>query len=111
MLDPLRALNLLSECTGDDIWSIDHCEVRGVPKAWIDELCDCYESGFEAGFRESEETIFVDTSAVNQYEGVRDVDLAVRIGEFLELDVESLRTVAPSRAALVLAIQEAAEEQ
>ncbi|MEM8733523.1 MAG: hypothetical protein AAGG44_04855 [Planctomycetota bacterium] len=101
----------MSECTGDDIWSIEHCETRRVPQPWIDELRDCFESGFEAGFRESDETIFVDISVVNQYEGVRDVDLAVRIGEFLKLDVDCLRATSPSRAALVRAIREAAEEQ
>ncbi|MFN3193631.1 MAG: hypothetical protein ACE361_24170 [Aureliella sp.] len=111
MLDPLTALTLLSECTGDDIWSIDHCERRRVPGDWIDQLRDCYESGFKPGFQESDETIFVDTGVVNQYEGIRDVDLAVKIGEYLDLDVDSLRAMAPNRASLVRAIQEAAEEQ
>lgn len=109
-MDPLRALILLGECTGDDIWSIDHCEQRRVPREWVAQLRDCYESGFEPGFRESDETIFVGSSIVNQYEGIRDVDLALKIGEYLDLDLDELRAVSPDRASLVRAIREAAEE-
>jgi prepilin signal peptidase PulO-like enzyme (type II secretory pathway) len=106
-LTRLKALTLLSECTGDDIWSVEHCRLRGVPEAWIEALVDCYESGFE---RESQ-TIFVRNSLVNQYHGLRDIDLAIKLGEFLGVDVETLNAASATRARLVLAILQAIEEE
>jgi hypothetical protein len=106
-LSRLKALTLLSECTGDDIWSVEHCRLRGVPEAWIEELADCYESGFDRPAH----TIFVGTDLVNQYHGIRDVDLAVKLGEFLNVDVASLNDIAASRARLVIAIRQAIEEE
>lgn len=105
-LNRLKALTLLSECTGNDIWSIAHCRLRGIPDAWIEELEDCYESGFD---RESQ-TIFLGDKVVNQYHGIRDVDLAMKLGEFLNVDVISLNALSTSRAGLVKAIREAIEE-
>lgn len=107
MLTRLKALTLLSECTGDDIWSVEHCRLRGVPEAWIDELVDCYESGFER----SSQTIFVRDMVVNQYHGLRDIDLAMKLGEFLGVDVRGLQEVSATRARLVLAIRQAIEEE
>ncbi len=113
MLEPrvgltrIRALALLSECTGDDIWSVEHCRLRSVPEIWIDELQDCFESGFQ----DQSQTIFVGPREVNQYHGVRDVDLAVRLGEYLGVDVERLRVVSPTRSRLVHAIRQAIEEE
>ena len=106
LLTRLKALTLLSECTGDDIWSVEHCRLRGVPEAWIEELVDCYESGFER----SSQTIFVRDEVVNQYHGLRDIDLAVKLGEFLSVDVASLDANSATRAQLVLAIRQAIEE-
>ncbi len=107
VLGRLKALTLLSECTGDDLWSVAHCRLRGVPEAWIDELTDCFESGFQnAG-----QTIFVDDSVINQYHGIRDVDLAIKLGEFLGVDVSALNAVAATRARLVAAIRHAIEEE
>jgi len=37
-----RALALLSECLGDEIWSVEHCRLRRVPDAWIEELADAF---------------------------------------------------------------------
>ncbi len=105
-LNRLRALTLLSECNGDDIWSLDHCRRRGIPETWIEELADCYESGFE----NDHQTIYVGETAVNQYHGIRDVDLAIKLGEFLNVDVETLRGTTASRSRLVLAIRQAIEE-
>ena len=107
LLTRLKALTLLSECTGDDIWSVEHCRLRGVPEAWIEELVDCYESGFER----SSQTIFVRDVVVNQYHGLRDFDLAVKLGEFLGVDVASLDATSATRARLVLAIRQAIEEK
>ncbi|MCC6508318.1 MAG: hypothetical protein IT423_04375 [Pirellulaceae bacterium] len=107
MLNRLKALTLLSECTGDDIWSLEHCRLRSVPEEWIDQLADCYESGC----RSDSQTIYYRDRLVNQYMGIRDVDLAIKLGEYLGVDVESLQAVAASRARLVSAIRQAIEEE
>lgn len=105
---PDVALSLLDECTGDDLWSIEHCRLRRVPSQWIDELADAYESSF----RISSQTIYVADEehgrrVVNQYYGVRDVDLAKRIGRELGLEVDQIESVARSRQAIVRMIKEA----
>lgn len=106
MLNRLRALQLLSQCTGDEIWSREHCQTVGVPTAWVEELCDCYESGYLT----DSQTIYVGTQSVNQYEGVRDLDLAIKLGTTLNVDINSLQARYPARSALVRAIQETIEE-
>ncbi|GIW98239.1 MAG: hypothetical protein KatS3mg111_1572 [Pirellulaceae bacterium] len=105
-MDRLRALDLLSECTGDHIWSVEYCRRRGVPEAWIAALADAFESNYF----EDEQTIYIGNMATNQYHGVRDVDLAMRIGELWGVDVDRLAAVSFSRAALVEAIRQAIEE-
>lgn len=112
-MDRLKALLLLSECTGDDIWSIEYCQQRGVPEAWVEEAADCFESGFD---RDSETIYAPDVSAgefrvTNQYAGVRDVDLAWRLGKWLGLDVEDLKQRSISRSHFVRLAQEAIEEE
>lgn len=102
----LNALMLLSECSGDDIWSPEHCRLRGVPAAWIEELSDNYESGFQR----DADTIYYADRAINQYHGVRDVDLAIKLGEFLGVDVRLAISQAASRRHLVRLIHEAIEE-
>lgn len=106
-LTRLKALTLLSECTGDDIWSIEHCRLRAVPEVWIDELADCFESGF----RDESQTIFVGQATVAHYHGIRDVDLAIKLGEFLGVNVAELIASAASRSRLVAAIRQAIEEE
>ncbi|QDV27966.1 hypothetical protein [Aureliella helgolandensis] len=105
-LSRLKSLMLLSECTGDEIWSLEHCRARGVPSAWIAELAD----GFESGFSRDSQTIYFEDRVLNQYEGIRDVDLAQALGRELGLDVETLVDQAVSRTHLVRLIQEVAEE-
>ena len=107
MLNRLKALTLLSECTGDDIWSIEHCQLRGIPPQWIEDLADCFESGY----RRDSQTIYFQDRMINQYQGIRDVDLAIKLGEFLGVDVEELVAISPSRARLVVAIRQAIEEE
>ncbi|SMP62130.1 hypothetical protein SAMN06265222_107241 [Neorhodopirellula lusitana] len=107
-LRPDIALSLLDECTGDDLWSVEHCRARGVPEAWIDDLADAYESGFRA----RSQTIYVSDEksgnrVINQYFGVRDIDLAKRIGTQLGLDVEQIQAVSFSRQSTVDRIKEA----
>lgn len=103
MLNRIKALALLSECTGDDIWSLEHCRLRGLPESWIEELSDCFESGF----RTNSQTIYLGKLGVNQFEGVRDVDLALKLGAFLGVQVDRLQALWPSRTGLVEAIREA----
>lgn len=105
-LSRLKALALLHECTGDDIWSLSHCRQRGVPAEWLDELSDCFESGFQA----DRETIYVGKRVVNQYQGIRDVDLAQKLAQWLGVEVQHLSGQALSRAHWVRLIQEAVEE-
>ncbi len=107
MINRLKALCLLSECTGDDIWSVEHCQQRGIPESWIVELQDCFESGFRSDLQ----TIYLDNRPINQYRGVRDIDLARRLGEFLGVNLAALEVLAHSRSQLVTAIQHAVEEQ
>ena len=98
-----RALSLLSECTGDEIWSIDHCRLRRVPESWIQQLSDTYESGFKS----DRQTIYTDDGVTNQYHGVRDVDLAIALARSLGIKVDD-QSIAPyDRARLVQAIKEA----
>lgn len=105
---PDVALSLLDECTGDDLWSVEHCQSRGVPADWVDELADAYETSY----RISSETIYVSDDqkgrrVVNQYYGVRDIDLAKRIGLELGLDINQIEAVALSRQTTVRMIKEA----
>ncbi len=104
--DRLKALDLLAECTGDDIWSLDYCHKRGVPPTWMEELGDCFESNPQ---RDSE-TIYLKADRVNQYEGIRDVDLAIRLGSYLGIDVHSIIDSSLSRSDLVRRIIEVAED-
>ncbi len=101
-----RALALLSECTGNDIWSPEHCRQAGVPEAWIEELAEAYESGFDT----DRETIYYQDQVTNQYFGIRDVFLAMRLGQVLGIDVEAATATAILPADIVLAIQDAVLE-
>ncbi|MEM6364866.1 MAG: hypothetical protein AAF539_02585 [Planctomycetota bacterium] len=103
-----RALSLLDECNGDDLWSVEHCRLRGVPDEWIDRLADAYETSY----RISSETIYIADKhhgrrVVNQYHGIRDVDLAMEIGRLLGIDVEQIASVSIGRQAIVQRIKEA----
>ena len=101
-----RALALLTECTGDEIWSLDHCRLRRVPEAWIEELSDAFESGYQS----DQQTIYVKDNSVNQYHGVRDVDLAIKLGVCLGIDVESATAMSTTRSRVVAAIKDALME-
>ncbi len=101
-----HALKLLSECTGDDIWSIEYCRNMKIPGGWIRELEDAYESGFQS----PDQTIFYRNALVNQFEGIRDVDLACKIGQLLGVDVSRIVRQHLTRANVVRAICEAIEE-
>lgn len=105
-MNKLTALMLLQECSGDEIWSAEHCRQRGVPENWIVELSDCYESGFDS----DRQTIYVEDQVTNQYHGIRDIDLAQHLGRILGLPVDQICQTAPSRRCVVQALKDAAEE-
>ena len=98
-----RVLSLLTECTGDEIWSVGHCRARRVPESWIKELSDAFESSFDS----DSQTIYTDDGVTNQYHGIRDVDLAIRLAETLEIRVDSNALARLGRARLVQAIKDA----
>ena len=106
MLTRLQALVLLAECTGRDIWSLGHCRHRGVPEAWIAELHDAFESGFQ----HDRQTIYDDGRVVNQYAGVHDLELAKKLAAFLGIDVERATSTALTAEAQVQALREAVDE-
>lgn len=102
-----RALAILDECTGHHVWSPEHCALRGVPAGWVEQLGDTYESGF----RHDSQTLYTDEGVTNQYRGVRDVDLAVRIGRELGVDVQRILSIRSSRTGIVAAIKEAVSDE
>ena len=107
MFDRLKALMLLSECNGRDIWPVEMCREKGVPESWIDELADAFESGIESPMSQ----IFLDDQMVNHFHGVQDLHLAFKLGEYLGVDTIQVTQMAISRFAQVRAIQIAVEEQ
>ena len=78
LLNQIKALALLTECRGDEIWSVAYCEEAGVPQPWIEQLSDAFESGFKF----DRDTIYVEGEVVNQYYGVSDRDIAFKLAEF-----------------------------
>ena len=106
MLNRLRARMLLSECTGRDVWPVELCRQKGVPEDWIEELADCFESGF----RSDRETLYYEQQIVNQFHGVHDLPLAYRLGEFLGVDTQQVTSLTRDPESQVQAIQEAADE-
>lgn len=105
-MDRLKALALLDECTGVDIWPVEYCRERGVPEEWIESLADAYESGYETPWH----TIYFQDRPVNQFHGVHDLELAKKLGTFLGVDVPRITSMHLTRDAIVQAIREAAEE-
>lgn len=97
---------LLSKCRGDEIWSLPTCRQAGVPEIWIEELADAYESGFDIDHN----TIYEKQQMVNQYHGVADLQLAIRLAEFLGIDTASILHCIVDRRTQVRALQEAVDE-
>ena len=106
MLTRIQALQLLAECNGYDIWSTEYCQSRRVPEPWIEELGDCFESGF----RHFRQTIHHEGQIVNQYQGVRDLDLAYKLAEFLGIDTRRVAGLALGPEAEVRSLKEAVDE-
>ncbi len=98
-----RALGLLDECRGNEIWPIDYCRERGVPAAWIEELSDVFESGFQ----NDSQTIYWKGNVTNQFQGIHDVSLAIALARSLGVDVDRIVATTLGRMAIVRAIKEA----
>ncbi len=105
-MDRAKALDLLSECDGKEIWSVEYCRQRGVPHSWIEDLAD----GFESGFRSERDTIYEEGKVAAQYEGILASELAIKLGEYLGLNTNRIRSMHSDREALVRAIIEAVED-
>jgi len=99
-----RLLAIIAECTGDDLWSVEHCRLRGIPEAWIAEFADAFESGF----RTDSQTIYQGERVTNQYHGVRDVDLATKAAAAMGMDVSGIHAI--NRRGVVQAIKDAIME-
>ncbi|MBI84580.1 MAG: hypothetical protein CMJ81_15410 [Planctomycetaceae bacterium] len=106
MLTRLKSLRLISECVGDEIWSTELCREKGIPQAWVEELADCFESGYES----DRQTIYHESRMVNQYHGVRDVDLAFKLAEYLGVNSQQASSHALGMRSKVRALKEAVEE-
>ena len=106
MLSRLKARMCLDECVGDEIWSVELCRQKGIPEDWIDEMQDCFESGF----RSDRETIYFEARPVNQYHGIRDRDLAFQLAKFLGVETGRATQSALGTRAEVAALKEAADE-
>ncbi len=74
-----------------------------VPQQWITELSDAFESNFQ---RDSD-SIYTDDGRTNQYHGVRDVDLAIRLAQSIGIQVDSSSLARYGRSRLVQAIKDA----
>lgn len=106
-----RALAILWECSGDHVWSVEHCRQRGLPDDWIQRFAEAHESGFQR----EDQKLYVDGSGdrlrmTNQYFGVHDLKLALEIGAALGVDVSDLAERIPGRHRVVEAIKHAVEE-
>lgn len=102
----MTALVLLSECTGRDIWSVQYCRKKRIPEAWIEELTDAYESGFIS----DHQTIYENGRIVNHFEGIHDIDLAIRLAEFLGVDTSTVTSTVPQPVEIVRLLKEAIDE-
>ena len=105
-LNPIKAQMLLAKCNGDEIWSLETCRQEGVPPDWIEELADCFESGFNT----NRNTIYENNHVTNQYEGILDLHLAYKLAEYLGVDWKTATAFSMGRTAEVQAIKEAFEE-
>ena len=106
MFSRVKARQLLAECRGDEIWSTEYCISHGVPQDWVDELADCYESGF----RRRTDTIFYEGNPTNQFHGVRDLHLAIRLAHYLGVDTDRVLAYTFGDIAAVHALREAVDE-
>lgn len=105
-MNAISAQMLLLKCQGDEIWPEDVCLAAGIPKVWIDELVEKYESGFDT----DQNTIYKDGRIVNQFEGVSDLLLAYKLADYIGIDWQKETNHIISRTAKVNALKEALDE-
>ncbi len=105
-MDQVKAQWLMMKCNGDEVWNVETCRQLGVPQAWITELADCFESGFDS----DRNTLYENDRLVNQYHGVLDLHLAYKLAEYLGIDWRHATAAALTRRAEVIALQEALDE-
>ena len=109
-MDPVAAQMLLLKCQGDEIWSEQECIKAGVPQAWIEELVERYESGFDT----DRNTIYVQGNdrmrVTNQFRGVSDLLLAYKIADYLAIDWRQETGHLIDRVSKVNALKEALDE-
>ena len=86
-MNRLKAEMLLLKCRGDEIWSLEVCQAEGIPANWIEELQDCFESGFDSDLN----TIYHNNNVVNQFHGLPDLMIAYRLAEFLGIDIQAIQ--------------------
>ena len=84
---------LLLKCRGDEIWSLEVCRSEGIPETWIEELQDCFESGFDSDLN----TIYHNNKLVNQFQGLPDLAIAYRLAEFLGINTQTIRNTVADR--------------
>lgn len=102
----IHALRLISLCNPDDIWSIDDCTKSRVPTDWIDAFRETYESNFE----DPSSTIQQDGRKLNQYHGVRAIDIAVQAAVGLGLRLDPSVLASNHRGLILQSIRENIEE-
>ena len=64
----------------------------------------------ESSFDRDRDTIYVGERPTNQFHGIRDIDLAVRLAEFLGVQTETLIATSLSRRHLYQRLVEAVDE-
>ncbi len=106
IVDKIQAEMLLIECRGDEIWSVETCQAKGIPQVWITELQDCFESGFDADHN----TIYENGRMVNQYHGIPDLMIAYRLAEYLGINTSPIRDSIPGRISQVNAMKAELDE-
>ncbi len=105
-LNSTSAQLLLLNCVGDQIWDEQTCIENGIPQTWFEELVDNYESGFD----NDRNTIYVNEQVVNQYRGVSDLHIALRLAEFLGIDWKRATGSVIGRRAQVSALKAELDE-
>lgn len=102
----IHALQLISKIDPDEIWSIQDCMVARIPKDWIENFRDTFESNFQ----DAGSTIEQDGMRKSQYHGVRAIDIAVQAALSLGVRIPAQVLAGNHRCAIFQAIQEGIEE-
>ena len=99
-MDRIKAAMLLLKCRGDEIWSLEVCKAEGLPANWIEELQDCFESGFDT----DQNKIYYENKLVNQFQGLPDLLIAYRLADYLGINTQLIRNSTIGRTQQVRAM-------